>query len=286
MVDIGICFTHLLGPSPTAGDVIGCAQRAEELGFHSFVVSDHILTLDSQQSAYPAGTFPPDVYWPDPFVILAAIAGATRTIRLGTGIVVVPYRAPIQQAQAVATLDFMSGGRFDFGVGIGWMREEYEALGIPFSQRGRRTDEYLDVMKTLWSESSRSFSGEFTEFSGARLNPKPVQLPNPPILVGGETPAALRRIARRGDGFCINWKTLPEFEALIDALTPEMAAEGRSISELYMQLACTTLEPVQAELSNMSTYEQLGLDEIVFMPSAGSPTAGLELMDEIAAKFL
>lgn len=283
---IGIGFTHLLGPSPSAVDVIACARAAEELEFSSFVISDHVLTLDSQASAYPAGTFPPDVYWSDPFVMLAAIAGATDTIRLGTGIAVVPYRPPIQQAQAVATLDFVSGGRFDFGVGIGWMQEEFEALGIPFSQRGRRTDEYLEVMKVLWSQSSRDFVGEFAEFTGARINPRPVQQPHPPILIGGETPAALRRVARHGDGFCINWKTLPEFRGLITALKPEMTKTGRSVSDLYMQLACTTTEPVRAEREHLSEYEEMGLDEIVFMPAAGSPDEGLDLMRSIAAEFI
>lgn len=283
---IGIGFTHLLGPSPSAAEVIGCARAAEGLGYSSFVISDHVLTLDSQASNYPAGTFPPDVYWSDPFVMLAAIAGATDTIRLGTGIAVVPYRPPIQQAQAVATLDFMSGGRFDFGVGIGWMQEEFEALGIPFSHRGRRADEYLEAMKVLWSESSREFSGEFSEFSGARLNPRPAQQPHPPILVGGESPAALRRIARHGNGFCINWKTLQEFRDLVGALELEMTKAGRSLSDLHMQLASTTTEPVRAERENLSEYAELGLDEIVFMPVAASPGEGVDLMHAIAAEFM
>jgi probable F420-dependent oxidoreductase len=282
----GMSFTHLLGPSSSAEDVIRFAREAEEAGFHSITVSDHVVLSEFDASAYPAGTFPPDVHWYDPFVVLAAIAGATTSIRLGTGIAVVPYRPAIQQAQAVATLDFMSGGRFFYGVGLGWMREEFAALGVPFSERGRRTDEYLEVMKLLWSGTGDGFRGEFVDFDGGRISPRPLSAPNPPILVGGETPAALRRIARHGDGFCINWKTLPEFEELLDALASCMTASGRQVSDLYMQLACTDADLVRAEKDNLPRYEELGLAEIAFMPTAGSLTEGLALMHEIADEFI
>jgi len=282
----GISFTHLLGPSPSPGDVITFACEAEEAGFNSIAVSDHVLVSEFDASAYPAGTFPPDVHWYDPYVVLAAIAGATTSIRLGTGVAVVPYRPAIQQAQAVASLDFMSGGRFFYGVGLGWMREEFAALGVPFSDRGRRTDEYLAVMKLLWSGSGEGFHGEFVDFHGGRISPRPTSDPHPPILVGGETPAALQRIARHGDGFCVNWKSLSEFRALLDSLTPCVAAEGRQLSDLYMQLACTDPDLVRAERDNLGTYEDLGLTEITFMPTAGSPAEGLDLMHELADEFI
>ena len=282
----GISFTHLLGPSPSPGDVITFACEAEEAGFNSIAVSDHVLLSEFDASAYPAGTFPPDVHWYDPYVVLAAIAGATTSIRLGTGVAVVPYRPAIQQAQAVASLDFMSGGRFFYGVGLGWMREEFAALGVPFSERGRRIDEYLAVMKLLWSGSGEGFHGEFVDFQGGRISPRPLSDPHPPILVGGETPAALRRMARHGDGFCINWKNLAEFQGLLDSLAPCMAAEGRQLSDLYMQLACTDPDLVRAERGNLGTYEDLGVTEITFMPAAGSPAEGLDLMHELADEFI
>lgn len=282
----GISFTHLLGPSPSAGDVFTFARAAEEAGFHSIAVSDHVLLSEFDASAYPAGTFPPDAHWFDPFVVLAAIAGVTTSIRLGTGIAVVPYRPAIQQAQAVASLDFMSGGRFFYGIGLGWMREEFAALGVPFSERGRRTDEYLAVMKLLWSGSGQGFKGEFIEFEGGRINPRPLSDPHPPILVGGETPAALERIARHGDGFCIKWKGLTEFRALLDALAPCMAAQGRHLSDLYMQLACTDPDLVRAERSNLAKYQDLGLAEVTFMPVAGSPAEGLDLLHQLADEFI
>ena len=187
LMKYGISFTHLLGPSPSPGDVIRFACEAEEAGFNSIAVSDHVLLSEFDASAYPAGTFPPDAHWYDPFVVLAAIAGATTSIRLATGVAVVPYRPAIQQAQAVASLDFMSGGRFVYGVGLGWMREEFASLGVPFSERGRRTDEYLAVMKLLWSGSGEGFHGEYIDFQGGRISPRPLSDPHPPILVGGQT---------------------------------------------------------------------------------------------------
>ena len=282
----GIAITHLLGSSPSADDVIRCARAAEDRGFRSLIVSDHVLTMEFDEEAYPAGTFPPGVPWFDPFVLLGVIAGATRTIRLETGIAVLPYRPAIQQAQAVATLDFLSGGRFQYGVGLGWMQEEFEALEVSFADRGRRVDEYLDVMKLLWSGSDAGFRGEFTGFARGRLHPLPAQRPHPPILIGGESPAALRRVARHGDGFYVNWKTLPEFTALMGDLTPLMEAAGRSVSDLHLQLAATDVEQVRSELVDLDAYEHGGLAEIVFAPVAESVDEGLHLLHRIADEFI
>ncbi|CAB3735818.1 LLM class F420-dependent oxidoreductase [Paraburkholderia rhynchosiae] len=282
----GISCSTLLGLSPSADDVVRFAQEAERIGFHSIQLGDHVLGPEEfDASAYPAGVFDPRWPWYDPLVLLASIAGATKSVRLATGIAVLGYRPPIQQAQAVATLDFVSGGRFSYGVGIGWMREEFEALGVPFAQRGQRADEYLDVMKLLWSGSGQAFRGKFIDFTGGRLNPLPVQKPHPPIIVGGETPPALRRIAKYGDGFQINWKTFPEFKRILDELTTIMADSGRQLSDLYKQLAATNIELVQAEKDNLPNYEALGLDEIIFCPACYSVSEGFHTMRKFASEF-
>jgi probable F420-dependent oxidoreductase len=279
----GICFTHMLGPSPGVHDVLRLAQEAEDIGYHSIVASDHVLRPGSfDESSYPAGTFRPDVHWYDSFVVLAAIAGCTKTIRLGTGIAVVPYRPPIQQAQAIATLDFISGGRFSYGAGIGWMREEFDVLGIPFSDRGQRTDEYLHVMKLLWSGTGRGHRGTFIDFGGGYLSPPPTQQPHPPILIGGESPPALSRIAKFGDGFYINWKSPPEFSDLLERLSVNMTANGRQLSELYMQLGATDIELVLAQKEKFPDYEAMGLDEIIYTPISTTAAEGLQKMREFA----
>lgn len=283
----GICCSQLLGRTPSAPDVIAFAQEAERIGFHSIVVGEHVLMPnDFDDSVYPAGVFESRTPWYDPLVFLGVVAGATTTIRLGTGIAVAPYRAPIQQAQAIATLDFMSGGRFFYGVGIGWMREEFNALGIPFAERGQRTDEHIEVMKLLWTGSDQAFHGQFTSFNGGRLNPLPTQKPYPPILIGGETSPALRRVAKLGDGFYINWKTLSEYRQILDELGGYMAENGRSMLDLYRQLGATDIALLQEHKAALPDYEAIGLDEIIFSPKCYSVDDGMTLMRQFADEFI
>lgn len=282
----GISCNALLGHAPTAREVIHAAQEAEKIGYHSILVGDHILTPNIfDDSNYPAGTFDAAVPWYDVFVLLATIAGATKTIRLGTGIAVVPYRPPIQQAQTVATLDFMSEGRFFYGAGIGWMREEFAALGVPFHERAARTDEYLEVMKLLLSGGGEGFSGKFVDFPGVRLNPLPTQKPHPPIIIGGETQPAMRRIAKYGDGFYINWKTVPELQKFLDDLAVHMAGQQREMSSLYKQVATTNIAYIRAEKERLADYRAMGVDELVFSPSCRSVQEGMDMLKAFADEF-
>lgn len=282
----GICGNALLGHNPTAREVIQAAQLAEKLGYHSIVVGDHVLTPNQfDDSNYPAGTFDSAVPWYDVFIFLATIAGATTTIRLGTGIAVVPYRPPVQQAQTISTLDFLSEGRFFYGAGVGWMREEFEALGIPFQERGPRTDEYLEAMKSLLSGTGEGFNGQFVQFPGVRLSPLPAQKPHPPIIIGGETQPAMRRIAKYGDGFYINWKTVPELERFLAELAVHMATNQRDMSSLYKQVAITDIASIRAEKDRLSEYGAMGVDELIFVPKCHSPQEGLDVMKAFADEF-
>lgn len=283
----GISFNALLGLSPTADDVIRFVQEAEKIGYHSISMGEHVLIPNEiDLSAYPAGVFEPNIPWYDPMVLLAAIAGSTKTLRIGTGIAVVPYRPPIQEAQAVATLDFISGGRCFYGAGVGWMREEFDALGVPFNERGQRTDEYLQIMKLLWSGSGEPFHGKFISFKGGRINPLPTQKPHPPILIGGETAPALRRVAKYGDGFHINWKTLAEFESILNEIASYMTGSDRQVADLYKQLAATKIELVQAAKPVLGEYEALGVDEIIYSPTkCHSPAEGFDTMRQFADEF-
>ncbi|WP_340265625.1 LLM class F420-dependent oxidoreductase [Sphingobium mellinum] len=286
---IAIGCTRMLGEDPTGADVITLAQRAEELGFSSFSLGDHIVmptTFDA--SVYPAGSgdYLANSPWYDSFVLLAAVAGATRTIRLGTSVAVVPYRPPVPQAQAIATLDFMSGGRFWYGIGLGWMGEEFEALEVPMSERAGRTRETIEIMKQLWSGDPSPYQGRYFKFPGGRIHPKPVQKPYPPIIVGGDGMPAYKRIVELGDGFQFNFKTLPEFKEMLDQLGPMMKAAGRDLSTLTMQLASTEVDLVREHRSEFSEYEALGLQEIVLSPKCASPSEGLEQLERLARDFL
>jgi probable F420-dependent oxidoreductase len=183
------------------------AQAAEDLGFDSIWLSDHVVVPEHIASSYPYdpdGRFPtlPNQPYLEPLSALAYLAGMTRRVRLGTHVLILPYRHPLLTAKMVTTIDNLSGGRVDLGIGVGWMREEFEALGQPtYARRGAATDEQLRILKTVWSEEVASFEGEFYSFERLGALPHPLQKPHPPIWVGGHSPAALRRTARYGDGW-------------------------------------------------------------------------------------
>ena len=180
-------------------------QLVEELGFDSLWVPEHVLFFPDYDAQYPYAEDgrlrgnPKGVM--DPFAVLTWLAATTQRVRLATGICIVPQRHPAYLAKHVADLDRLSNGRFDFGVGVGWQREEYDALGLDFESRGRRMDEALDAMKTLWTEDVSTYVGDHFTFRAAWSHPKPVQHPHPPIVIGGESSAALRRVATHGDGW-------------------------------------------------------------------------------------
>src|SRR5712692_9622445 len=169
----------------------GAAVRAEALGYDSVWVSDHVVVPDAN-----VVNFGETVY--DPLVTLAVVAGATSRVRLGTTVLIVPYRNPVVTAKMISSLDALSGGRVVLGVGAGWVAAESAALGVPFAERGAMTDEYLRAMQELWTARAPSFAGKYTQFSGLTFEPKPVQKPHPPIWVGGHSKAALRRAVQFG----------------------------------------------------------------------------------------
>src|ERR1700730_11313976 len=171
------------------------ATTAERLGFSTIWAPEHVVLLEQYASKYPysSGDFPapPDTAIADPFTTLAYAAACTTRIRLATGICLVPEHNPLVLAKTVATVDRLSGGRFIFGVGVGWLAEEFEALGVPFERRGQRTREYIDIMRKLWTERSRSYKGEFVKFTNVLSYPKPVSDKGGPLRFGGERTPAL-----------------------------------------------------------------------------------------------
>tara|TARA_Y100000815_G_scaffold48368_1_gene39565 strand:+ start:638 stop:1549 length:912 start_codon:yes stop_codon:yes gene_type:complete len=183
------------------------AQRAESLGFDSAWVSDHIILPRSVDSFYPyaangVATFRPDEDYYEPLAALNFLAGCTQKIRLGTHVLILPYRNPVLTAKMISTLDVLSEGRFILGAGVGWMEEEFKALGLDtFAQRGAVTDEYIQLFKELWTKDNPEFQGEHYQLSESGFQPKPVQKPHPPIWIGGHTNPAIRRAAKYGDGW-------------------------------------------------------------------------------------
>jgi len=205
--------------------IVTVAQQAEALGFDSVWVSDHIVV---PRSAIPRFG---EVFF-EPFTTLAYVAGKTRRIRLGTSVIILPYRHPLFMGKALATLDVLSGGRLIVGAAVGWLAEEFEALGIPFTERGARSDEALKVMRALWTEAEPKFEGKFFRFAGIRAEPKPLQKPHPPIWIGGNSPAAFRRAAEFADAWHPSHRPVEEIAAGARQFKALAKARGRDPKSL------------------------------------------------------
>jgi probable F420-dependent oxidoreductase len=265
-MDVGL-FVPLGTANATPEVVRAVGREAEERGFESIWVAEHVVLFDDYDSAYPydpSGRFPAggDAGLLEPFTALAYLAAVTERIRLGTGICLVPQRNPVYTAKAVTDLDALSGGRVDFGVGVGWLREEFEALGMPFDRRGQRADEYLAAMRSLWCDDVSEFHGELYDLRPCRMYPKPVQRPHPPIHVGGESDAALRRVARLGQGW-YSFGRLPEdLPAALERLDGALAAEGRTRDDITLTVS-PYMHPVTPE--SVGRYAELGVDRLVLL---------------------
>ena len=205
MANVGICLLM----TQHDFDIVGLARKVEELGFGSLWAPEHgVVPADFSVGASGAASGAPSAYSDgrinqiiDPLVYLAAAASATKTVKLGTGICLVPERNPIRLAKEVATLDLISGGRFLFGIGAGWLQGEAEILGADFPRRWTQTREYVNAMKELWTNPVSEFHGQWVDFPPLICNPKPVQKPHPPVMIGGELRRAAQRVADYGDGW-------------------------------------------------------------------------------------
>lgn len=198
------------GPAAAIADpafLVPFARHAEDLGFDSLFLADHIVFPAQKKEPYPytaSGAYPWDnegMQLPEPLAVMAFLTGATRRLRVGTAVLVLPQRDPFLLAKQLATMDRLSGGRIELGIGAGWLRDEFEILGWSFDDRGVRTDEWIDVMRTLWRDPVASHHGPNLAFADVRLTMHPVQPGGVPIIVGGHSAPALRRAGERGDGF-------------------------------------------------------------------------------------
>jgi probable F420-dependent oxidoreductase len=236
-MDFGVCLPNFpFGVQPSKANIVAVAQAAERLNYDSVWVSDHIL-VSKDKPRYG------NIY--EALTTLAYIAGVTQRIRLGTSILVLPQRDAILAAKQIATLDDLSDGRVILGVGVGWMDDEFENLGADFHRRGRHTDEGLRLMKTLWQADDPQFEGEFYQFSNVLFGPKPAQPGGPPILVGGNSEAAFRRIALLGDGWNADDVAFDQLKAVSDQLRARAQENGRSVEITFRRTV--DLRPAAAE---------------------------------------
>jgi len=243
------------------------AVRAEQLGYESVWVSDHVVVPQANIRNFGETVF-------DPLVTLAVAAGATTRVRLGTTVLIVPYRNAVVTAKMISSLDALSGGRVDFGIGAGWVAAESAMLGVPFAERGAMTDEYLRAMVELWTSPAPSFAGKYTQFSGLVFEPKPIQKPHPPLWVGGHSRAALRRAARVGAAWHPINRPPEELRAGRAELVRLCQAEGRA-------------EPPRMTLRNdvhvLRPGEKAPPSSHAGRVLAGEPEALIEQIAELAA---
>lgn len=233
----GLMFANT-GPFATADGVVDLATNAERVGFESIWTVEHVIWPEAYSSQYPyspTGKMPGDSSSPipDPLIWLSFAAAHTSTIRLATGILIVPQRNPLVLAKTVASLDVLSNGRLDLGIGVGWLEEEFEALKIPFNDRGARTDDYIAAMQTLWAEDNATYDGKFAGFQNVTSNPKPPG-GTVPIVVGGHSKAAARRAGRLGDGFFPGKGTMAEIAELVDIARQTAVDAGRDPEAIEM----------------------------------------------------
>jgi probable F420-dependent oxidoreductase len=281
-------FMPSVSPFATPDYITAYAQAAEEHGFSSLWVGEHVVFFDEYESSYPYSDdgkvgLPADSGLLDEFATLTHVAAVTEKIRIGTAICLVPQRNPVYTAKEVSTVDWLSKGRVDFGIGIGWLREEFEALNTPFEQRAARTRDYIEVMRSLWRDDVSSFKGEYYTLPSCRMFPKPVQDGGPPIYFGGESEPALRRVAEIGDGWH-GFNHLPESAAAaVKTLEPMLKKAGRSLSDIDITV-CPYMQPVQP--SHLSGYRDAGVDQLVLTGFAGDPAQAREVIAQLADAYV
>ena len=248
-----------IGVLADPGTMVRVAHIAEEAGWESIWTGEHLVVADPQR---PPSPVTPGTHFVDQVASLSFLAAHTSTIRLGTGIVILPQRNPIVLAKELASVDVLSGGRLEAGFGVGYVPAEFEAIGVSFSERGARTDEYLDAMRALW-RGDPTFDGRFTSWDGVEASPRPATPSGPPVHVGGSVPATWRRVVRRAHGW---YGFLTTLESTANAIASIQAVEvdlDRPVDLGPVGLSVSPSEPVDRDM--VRRYEDLGVDRMILV---------------------
>ncbi|MCH2316741.1 MAG: TIGR03619 family F420-dependent LLM class oxidoreductase [SAR202 cluster bacterium] len=275
-------------------DVLNIGKRAEELGFDSVWVNHHILNV-----GYIFDRLGSKPYY-DAITVLTWVAAHTERVRLGTTVLVLPYLNPLVLAKTLATVDVMSKGRLNVGVGVGALKPESDALGSTFETRGRYADESIKIMRELWESEDPEFDGEFFSFSGVKFSPKPIQKPGPPILIGGASRAALRRVATLGDGWHPIRQSIADLKQNIATIHRLAEEAGRDPSEITVTVR-TELDVLDSRsdgtespmigtadqlLATIEQYEEIGVSELVLSVSTDDVERIQRTQDRFAAQVI
>ena len=282
----GIMFANA-GPFAQPDHLETLARTAEEVGIESIWTVEHVVVPVDYKSEYPYSSSgkmpgPENIPIPDPILPLAFAAAVTKRLRLGTGVVILPQRHPAYVAKEMATLDTLSAGRALLGVGIGWLEEEFQTLGIPFKERAPRTNEAIRAIRSLWKETPEAFEGKFYKWGPVESHPKPVQKPGVPIIVGGHAEGAARRAARLGDGFFPARGDYERLTKLLEVLRNECHKIGRASEEIEITTGGGF------DVDAVRRYQDLGVSRLV-IPPPGFDKEGVrqglhEFADRVIAK--
>ena len=257
-------FGANLGAFDNPDSIERLATTAESAGFESIWTGEHVVLVDPQVAPSPV---PPHAPFVDTIATLAFLAAKTKTLKIGSGIILLAQRQPVVLAKELAGIDVLSKGRLLFGVGVGYVEGEFDALGIPYAERGARVTEHIEVIRTLWTEEQPSFDGAFTKFAGIQSRPQPVQSPHPPIHVGGMSAPALRRAVAQGDGWYGFFQDLDATATALKGLEEAAKRVERPASLGKLEITVTPPGPVDADTTRR--FEDLGVDRLVLMRGFG-----------------
>jgi len=269
--------------------MIGLAQLAESLKFESVWTFEHAMVPMDYQSQYPYSRDgkmggEPDANFVDPLIALSAIAASTKTLRLGTGVNIVSQANPLQLAKQAASLDFVSSGRFMLGAGIGWLREEFDAMGVPFARRGARFDDYMVALKKVWAGDVVEHQSDFINWSGFKSYPIPVQRPGVPIIIGGAKGKIYERIARHGDGWFAPTLDAESLAPMLETLKATCNDLGRD----YNTIEITSMWNGQGGIEAVEAFKAIGVARLLIPLFAmrEGPVEGMgKLAEDIIAKL-
>lgn len=263
--------------------IVGLAQLAEAVGMESVWTFEHVMVPEDYASKYPYSAdgkmgARPDTNFVDPLIALAVVAAQTKTLRLGTGVNIVSQSNPLLLAKQAASLDFISGGRFMLGAGMGWLREEFDAMGVPFERRGARLDDYLVAMRKVWSGEIVEHDSEFIHWSGFRSYPVPGKPSGVPIIIGGSKGKVCERVARYGDGWFLPVDNAAALEAALAPLAAACAAVGRDPASV--EISC--MWNLKGGLDAIREFEKAGAARIIVpvLALGKDPVAGLTQLAE------
>jgi probable F420-dependent oxidoreductase len=286
------CHLPTQGPVATREALTTFCQQAEQRHIASLWVSDHVVFPTVGNDNYPSGRFPhaPHTPYLEPVAVLAAAAMCTERARLGSSVFILGHRNPVVMAKMLTTIDNLSNGRLICGVGVGWWREEFAALGIPFAQRGKRADEILQVFKALWTQDEPRFHGDFYQLEDVGFAPKPIQKPHPPLWIGGHSQAAYRRAVALGDGWHASSQTPEELRVHLDHLRRIADEMDRPFDSLERSLRLKLSEDdvdgsFQALVDRYSAYKQLGLTHLAVDFRRDDLSHMLEVLDWVATEL-